>query len=147
MKQKLMTRLKDAGIKPSLQRIKIFEYFFKNRNHPTAEEIYKDLSRELPTISRATVYNTLGLLKEKDLIKIVGSEDQNAHYDLTDDKHGHFYCKMCQEIYDFPYNYADSYSQLEGFEIESEEITIKGICKECLKNKSNVSSNHNYKYK
>lgn len=137
MIQRLAANLKDSGIKPSIQRIKIFEYFFRNRNHPTAEKIYQDLSTELPTLSRATVYNTLSLFKEKHLIKIVSSEDQNARYDLTGNEHGHFYCRQCHEVYDFPYNYADSYARLEGFSIESEEIIIKGVCKKCLENKFN----------
>jgi Fur family peroxide stress response transcriptional regulator len=136
MIQDLSTRLKNSGIKPSVQRLKILEYFLHNRNHPTAAKIFQDLNTEMPTLSQATVYNTLALFKEKHLIKIISSEDQNARYDLTDDEHGHFYCKQCREVYDFPYNYADNYAQLEGFTIESEEIIIKGICKKCLERTS-----------
>ncbi|MGI6072946.1 MAG: Fur family transcriptional regulator [Lachnospiraceae bacterium] len=137
MIQKLATRLKDSGVKPSVQRIKILKYFLRNRNHPTAEKIYQDLNTEMPTLSQATVYNTLKLFKEKQLIKIVSSEDQNAHYDLVGDEHGHFYCRQCREVYDFSYDYAGSYAQLEGFDIESEEIIIKGICKKCLEKDKN----------
>jgi len=135
MIQKLATRLKDSGIQPSVQRLKIFEYFLQNKNHPTAEKIYQDLNTEMLTLSQATVYNTLGLFKEKRLIKIVSSEGQNARYDLIGNEHGHFYCKQCREVYDFPYDYAGRYAQLEGFGIESEEIIIKGFCKKCLENK------------
>lgn len=134
MMKKLENHLKDFGIRPSVQRLKVLEYFFRNKNHPTAEQIYEGLNAEMPTLSRATVYNTLGLFKERHLIRTVSSENQNTRYDLTGNEHGHFYCIRCREIYDFPYCYAGSYAQLEGFGIESEEIIVKGVCKRCLEN-------------
>ncbi len=133
MLEQIVGRLKAAGIKPSMQRIKIYEYFFHHENHPTAEQIYQDLKKEVPTLSKATVYNTIGLFIEKGLVKFTTTDRQNARYDLTDTDHGHFICSVCNEIYDFPYRFSKQYSDLEGFEIQSEEIVIKGICRKCLK--------------
>ena len=135
MLQQLVVRLEESCIKPSVQRIKIFEYFLEHENHPTAERIYQDLKSEVPTLSKATVYNTLGLFLEKGLIKYTRSERNEARYDLVDGGHGHFICKECHNIYDFPYQFSESYTGLDEFEIQSEEIVIKGICKECLRRK------------
>ncbi|MCB0402432.1 MAG: transcriptional repressor, partial [Flavobacteriales bacterium] len=53
--------LSSNNIKPSVQRIKIFEYLHENRQHPTVDTIYKDLVGHIPTLSKTTVYNTLKL--------------------------------------------------------------------------------------
>ena len=57
--------LKAHEIKPSYQRIKIFQYLVENKNHPTVDMIYKALCTEIPTLSKTTVYNTLNLFIEK----------------------------------------------------------------------------------
>ena len=54
--------LREHGISPSYQRIRVFEYLISNKNHPTVDMIYKELIKEIPTLSRTTVYNTLNLL-------------------------------------------------------------------------------------
>ena len=51
--------LKEHGIAPSLQRIKILEYFEKNRIHPTADMVYQALAQEIPTLSKTTGCSTL----------------------------------------------------------------------------------------
>ena len=60
--------LNKANIKPTLQRIHILRVLMNNKNHLSAEELYKILKEEVPSISRATVYNTLNLLSEKGVI-------------------------------------------------------------------------------
>lgn len=57
--------LKEHGIKPSYQRMKVFQYLVDNHNHPTVDMIYKALCPEIPTLSKTTVYNTLNLFVEK----------------------------------------------------------------------------------
>lgn len=49
------------NIRPSFQRIKILEYLANNNNHPTADEIFKDVVKEIPMLSKTTVYSTLTL--------------------------------------------------------------------------------------
>jgi len=53
--------LKNHDIKPSYQRMKIFQYLLDNHVHPTVDTIYKALCPEIPTLSKTTVYNTLNL--------------------------------------------------------------------------------------
>ncbi len=61
--QSMRGNLLNAGIKPSYQRIKIYEYIFNNNIHPTVDNIYKKLLKEIPTLSKTTVYNTLKLFE------------------------------------------------------------------------------------
>ena len=49
--------LKKNGIKPSVQRMKIFQYLLDHHTHPTVDDIFQNLSPEMPTLSKTTVYN------------------------------------------------------------------------------------------
>ncbi len=130
--------LKNHGVKPSFQRIKIFEYLFQRNNHPTVETIFKKLVGTIPTLSKTTVYNTLKLFIEKNIAKIVNIEDNETRYDADTSVHGHFKCKKCDEIYDF---YVDlnkvNIQDLENFNINEYHIYLKGICNKCLTNQIN----------
>lgn len=69
------------NIKPSFQRMKIFEYLVKNNSHPTVDEIYKEVVSEIPTLSKTTVYNTLNLFIEANILKGLSIEDNEVRYD------------------------------------------------------------------
>lgn len=127
--------LKKHGVKPSYQRIKIFEYLFKHNCHPTVETIYKKLSGIIPTLSKTTVYNTLKLFIDKNIAKLVNIEDNESRYDADTSVHGHFKCKKCDEINDFnvDLNKVDL-NDLENFNINEYHIYLKGICNTCLTN-------------
>jgi Fur family transcriptional regulator, peroxide stress response regulator len=53
--------LKNHSIRPSYQRIRIYDYLTSMRNHPTIDMIYSSLIREIPSLSKTTIYNTLRL--------------------------------------------------------------------------------------
>ncbi len=130
--QNISAKLINAGIKPSYQRIKIFEYVFNNNIHPTVDNIYKKLSKEIPTLSKTTVYNTLKLFEEQKLIKSVTIDENEIRYDARKEIHGHFKCESCGKIFDFNYNYNDlEFSGLDDFVLNQTDVMIKGICKKC----------------
>jgi Fur family transcriptional regulator, peroxide stress response regulator len=55
----LSQELINRAIRPSYQRLKILEYLTNNQSHPTVDQIFQNLHLEIPTLSKATVYNTL----------------------------------------------------------------------------------------
>lgn len=124
----------EHGIKPSYQRLKIFEYLLEHETHPTVDEIYKHLSNEIPTLSKTTVYNTLNLFIEKGIVTVITIEEKETRYDANTSMHGHFKCRQCGNVYDFhtDLSYMDSDS-LDGFKVQEKHIYFKGICKKCLK--------------
>ena len=63
--------LKDANIRPSIQRLAIFAFLKENKIHPDVETIFTQLSPLYPTLSRTTVYNTLQLFEENKIIQAV----------------------------------------------------------------------------
>ena len=63
--------LKSCGVRPSLQRLAIYKYVAEHPTHPTADEIYEALKDQIPTLSKTTVYNTVKLLTEQGIIKMI----------------------------------------------------------------------------
>ena len=68
MREKAIQRLTEYGFRPSLQRIAIVEYLFTHSTHPVVDTIFNELSSSIPTLSKTTVYNTLKLFEEKNIV-------------------------------------------------------------------------------
>lgn len=129
------TYLTKHHIKPSYPRLRIMDYLMSMRTHPTADEIYNALVKEIPTLSRTTVYNTLNLFISADIARAVTIEDNETRYDADISDHGHFKCEACGAIYDFKLNCGDLGAEgLEHFRITEKHVYYKGICPKCHKN-------------
>lgn len=130
--------LKENGIKPSYQRMKVFKYLMDMHNHPTVDMIYKALCPEIPTLSKTTVYNTLNLFVEKKIANVIIIEENETRYDLTSNKHGHFKCTECGELFDVELSFnTHNCDGLDCCEIEEQHIYFKGLCKKCSAKKNN----------
>lgn len=134
----ITTELINKNLRPSIQRIKVLEYLIKNQCHPTVEQIFKDLQREIPTLSKTTIYNTLNLFLEAGLVKVLTIEDNEVRYDIITETHGHFKCGECGSIYNFDID-IDSIdtAELIGFKVVDKNVYFKGICPKCLLNINN----------
>ena len=127
--------LREHGIKPSLQRIKIYEYLVNNKNHPNVDRIYNDLAKEIPTLSKTTIYNTLNLFIEKKIATVITIEENEVKYDADTSFHGHFKCNNCGKIYDFDVEVkSEDQDKLKGFLISDKQVYYRGICKNCVDN-------------
>jgi len=125
--------LKENKIKPSFQRIKVYEYLVEKKNHPTADTIYKALIDKIPTLSKTTIYNTLKLFVEQNIVSVIKIEDNETRYDADTSSHGHFKCKTCGEVYDFSYDNSNlNIKNLKHFKIEETHLYVNGICAHCL---------------
>jgi len=127
-------KLQAKEIKPTYIRLKILDYLEKNKVHPTAEAIYKALEKEIPTISRTSVYNTLSVFYEKGLATQLFITGLEARFDNNISPHHHFLCEKCGQIIDL--DIECSYFKKEN--VKGHRITelhgyFKGICKDCLK--------------
>lgn len=126
--------LKTNGIKPSYQRLKIFEYLVNTIEHPTVDTIYKALIGDIPTLSKTTVYNTLNLFVESNIAALVTIEENEARYDADISIHGHFKCQHCGKVYDFPLDISRlTAEELDGYVITHQHVYYRGICKYCVK--------------
>jgi Fe2+ or Zn2+ uptake regulation protein len=124
------------NIKPSHQRIQILEYLSSEKNHPTADQIFNDLKIDMPTLSKATVYNTIKAFVQARLVREITIEDNEVRFDFQISDHGHFKCENCGIIYDFDIVIDNLTSaDLKEFQINDKNVYFKGICKQCLKEK------------
>ena len=133
-----MTSIKELmrkkGINPSHHRIKIYEYLYGNETHPTADTIYKALSKDIPTLSKTTVYNTLSIFLEKGLVSSLTIDENEVRYDYKTYPHAHFKCIKCGRVYDIDLKINPiKKDKIEGHKIIEQHIYLKGICKKCLK--------------
>lgn len=124
--------LKDVGISPSIQRIMIMKFLNENRIHPTADIIYKSLKLDIPTLSKATIYNTLKLFVEKRIVSELSLFNNEIRYEFESEPHIHFKCIKCGEIYDIKIKF-DLYENkiIEGHKVLEHHVNLRGICKNC----------------
>ena len=128
------------GISPSYHRLKIYEYLVNNHVHPSADMIYEDVHRNIPTLSRTTIYNTLRTFVEKGLVTAITIEENEVHYDADISLHGHFKCTACGTLYDIEIDllHVDkrllASRKINGHLITEKHLYFKGICKKCQKN-------------
>jgi Fur family peroxide stress response transcriptional regulator len=125
--------LEASGLKPTYPRLKILQYLEKHENHPTVEMIYEDLVKEIPTISKTTIYNTLNAFVEKGIVHAVSITGTETRYDVKEGSHHHLLCKGCGRIFDVevhcPY---EQQIVVNGHRIEEKLGYFKGTCKDCL---------------
>lgn len=129
----LLEILKEKGIKPSAQRVEILEYLRTELCHPTIDTIYQSLNGKVPTLSKATVYNTLNLFEEKGLVKRLNIEGNEVRYDFNTRLHAHFKCTHCGKVTDIGVITLRTEMDEAGIAdvIFSEEISFRGVCSEC----------------
>ncbi|MGM0607057.1 MAG: Fur family transcriptional regulator [Candidatus Muiribacteriota bacterium] len=121
------------GIKPSFQRTKILDYLLTKKNHPNADIIYKDLHKELSTLSLTTVYNTLKLFEKKKLLKVLNIFENEQRFDFINNEHAHFACKKCKRIFDVELKekICKKVCDKVVHSITDTHIYFKGYCKKC----------------
>ncbi|KPL01197.1 MAG: hypothetical protein AMJ91_01195 [candidate division Zixibacteria bacterium SM23_73_3] len=127
------TKLKQS--KQTLQ-AKGLGYLEEHENHPTVEMIYEDLVKEIPTISKTTIYNTLNALLETGIIHAITITGTETRYDSEDFPHHHLLCKSCGKIIDIDIKcpYVNQ-NEIDGHRIDERHGYFKGDCRECLKKK------------
>lgn len=125
--------LSHYNIRPSVIRLMIYDYLKGTKTHPTVDDIYRELVKKAPTLSKTSVYNSVKLFTQKGLVKVISIDGTQIRYDADICHHGHFKCEKCDSVFDFSTN-SNLDKGLDGFEIKQREVFYSGICKNCLKN-------------
>jgi Fe2+ or Zn2+ uptake regulation protein len=123
--------LRQRGIKASFQRVSILDYLQNTTAHPSVSQIFADLHPSIPSLSRATVYNTINLFVEKKIVVPVQVDGAEARYDLLEPRHAHFHCTACQTIYDIDADEIGVPEVLKDFEVHEAQLHFKGVCPRC----------------
>jgi len=135
--QGLKEILSAKGIKPTYQRLKILKYLKAQHSHPMADKIYSELVKEMPTMSRTTVYNTLKAFADKNIITPISITGTEVRYDFCEGRHHHhFLCEKCHKIMDLQVICPNlEKSEINGNIIKELHGYFKGICAQCANKK------------
>jgi Fur family ferric uptake transcriptional regulator len=128
--------LQQHGLQVTAQRLAVLSAVAENP-HATADDIAEAVRSEIGVISRQAVYNALGILADKEIIRRIQPAGSPARYeDRVGDNHHHLICRSCGRTVDVdcalgaaPCLTAASDS---GFEIDEAEVIYWGVCPECL---------------
>lgn len=95
-----LSRISDAGLRPTTARVAIVESLLKTRDHPSADELTTRLGKDGHRIGRATVYQNLERLLEAGAILCLTTEDGLRRFDATLEPHQHMVCAKTGRIFD-----------------------------------------------
>jgi len=101
-KQEVRARLRGAGIHPTSQRVEIAHSLLSRNAHLSADEVAREVNRDYPMVSRATVYNTLALFVTHGLLREIVLEPGKMLYDPNVSHHHHLYYVDSKELVDVP---------------------------------------------
>ena len=99
--QQIINLLRKNNLKVTTQRLVVTKYILSRVDHPSADQIYKDLHDEFPTISLGTVYKTLNSLKEIGIVQELGFGEGAVKYDPNTKVHINMVCTQCNSIHDY----------------------------------------------
>jgi Fur family peroxide stress response transcriptional regulator len=135
--QQLITKLHSKGYKVTPQRLAICKLLFSSKDHPSADQIYQEVKKQYPTISLATIYFTLDLLKDLGLLQELGFSDRSSRYDPNTSPHINIICPKCGKIYDYEAaNVKKLWSQIVAemsFTPLRQRLDIYIFCDKCSK--------------
>ena len=124
-------KLRDAGLRPTKQRVKICEILFMREKtfHFTINDLAKKISEDFnEKISLATVYNTVHALQKKGYLKEISINSDKSYFDTNISAHHHFYDEDTHELIDCDQSNIDSINvknNITGKQINSVEVLIK----------------------
>jgi Fe2+ or Zn2+ uptake regulation protein len=131
----LAQKVKSAGYKLTLPRLAVIEVLESQPEHLNHNQILAEAQKIYPKVSRATVYRTLELLVDLNLVRPLYLNDPTQRFVSATGGHHHLVCSSCGVIIEFDHCTADQLAQeltqKYGFEIHSHLLEFQGICRTC----------------
>ena len=129
--------LRDRGFKVTPQRLAIYDVLSKTKAHPSAEMIFNELQPLYPTMSLATVYKTIEILRELDLIQVLNVGEDSFRYDAVTYSHPHVSCCKCGRVEDVmgidAKDFIDTVASHTSYKLTGQQFYFYGVCTECQK--------------
>lgn len=126
----------DSTQRNTKQRQIVLDTVMGRCDHPTVDEIYEEIHKSHPKVSKGTVYRNLNVLSENGEITHVRVPAADR-YDSRLDKHYHLICMKCGKVTDAPIEYREEYDksifEQTGFAVNRHRMIFEGICSECQK--------------
>ena len=136
--EQLIAKLKERQYRITPQRVELIRLIAASVGHPSASQLNNQIKVQFPTMSLATVYKTLDLLKEVGEVLEIGLRD-DSHYDGNKPyPHPHLICMKCQKIMDGELDVAvgkivEEVENNFGFRVVKHQLDFYGLCPDCQK--------------
>lgn len=132
MRNEVIAQLEAFGIQPSAQRVAVAEYVLVTDQHPSADQVFSNVSENFPMISRATIYNTLNLFVEKGLLRELHISPGKVVFDPVTTKHHHFIDEETGAIKDIEWKQlkVSNLDKLTEFEVNDYQVILRGKIKQ-----------------
>jgi Fur family peroxide stress response transcriptional regulator len=137
----IIQALRSKGYKATPQRIAVCRIALNTKEHPNVEKVYDEVKKTYPTVSLATVYKTLHILKENQLIQELNMPQGETRFDPNTTPHVNLVCKKCGKIQDF--SHIDLKTHITNviadtkFCADTVRVDVYGLCERCAKKHSN----------
>jgi Fe2+ or Zn2+ uptake regulation protein len=134
-------RLRAAGKRITPQRKLVLSILARAEGHLDAQEIYERGRRQDTQLSLATVYRTLGLLKDTGMVHELHLDQEHHHYEMAgSEEHSHLVCLGCGRVIEVDSTgfaeAARAAGQAHGFEVASAQVELTGYCTECRRKRA-----------
>lgn len=117
------------------QREAILRVLRNTKAHPTADWIYEEVKKEIPNISKGTVYRNLKVLQENGAVSELNLNGTLSRFEVKQEGHYHFRCERCGRVIDVdvPVDTELNHKVAErtGFKISYHQLEFRGLCYDC----------------
>jgi Fur family peroxide stress response transcriptional regulator len=125
------------GLPLTVQRRAVLEELVRRQDHPTADQVFKDVATRLPGVSRTTVYRVLETLVETGIARKVCHPGAAARFEVESHRHHHLVCLRCGRMTDVEDPRLDKLpfpdAGAHGFELTDYSIQFRGTCADCAR--------------
>ncbi|MDX9992090.1 MAG: Fur family transcriptional regulator [Anaerolineales bacterium] len=133
--KEMLALLKERNFRLTPQRVELVRLIAASEGHPSAAQLYAKIKEKFPTMSHATVYKTLALLKEMNQVLEIDLRG-DSHYDGNrPGVHPHLICTQCNQIVDGELELTPALlkkmEEASGYQITRPQITFYGLCPNC----------------
>jgi len=122
-------------LRKTRQREVILKYLKNIKSHPTADMIYDVVRKEIPNISKGTVYRNLQVLQESGQVTELNIKGTVSRYETKQASHYHFRCEQCGRVFDIDepvdMDIDERVAKRTGFKVTRHQLEFRGICKDC----------------
>ena len=136
--------LRSKGYKATPQRIAICRITLNSRAHPSVQKVYEEVKKIHPTVSLATVYKTLEVLRDVNLVQEINLPKGQARFDSYMTPHINLVCLKCGKITDLDdriiQEIARKVTSSTKFKPTGQRVDVYGVCQKCSSTKQSPTN-------
>lgn len=135
--KKIAEVLREKGLKVTPQRLAVYQALAGTTEHPSAETIFQKLRVSYPTMSLATVYKTIEVLKEIGLVQALNVGEDSFRYDANVESHPHVQCVACHRVDDIfdvdDASFVEKIKEKTPYRLTGQQFYFFGLCPGCAR--------------